>query len=145
MTKATYDTDFYAWTQAQAAALRAHTWDALDIDHLVEELEDVGNEQRHAIASHTRNLLLHLLKWAYQPARRRRSWRSSIRNARIELDWRLTRNPSLRRDLGDVVAWAYPRARRLAVDETGLPLVTFPETCPWTLAQLLDEDWWPEA
>jgi uncharacterized protein DUF29 len=144
MTRATYDTDFYAWTQAQAAALRAHTWDALDIDHLVEELEDVGNEQRHAIASHARNLLLHLLKWVYQPTRRRRSWRSNIRNARIELDWRLTRNPSLRRELGDVVAWAYPRARRLAVDETGLPLATFPETCPWGVDQLLDEDFWPE-
>ena len=27
--------------------------------------------------------------------------------------------------------------------DTGLPLTRFPETCPWTLADVLTDDWWP--
>lgn len=139
-----YEQDFYAWLMTQAAHLRAKAWDALDIDHLAEEIEDLGNEQRHAIASHLRILLLHLLKWAHQPERRGESWRHSINNARAEIDGRLTMSPSLRRQLPAFLAWAYPKARRAAADETGLPLATFPETCPRSLEQLLDEGFLPE-
>lgn len=74
MTTPDYDTDFYAWTQAQVDALRAKDWAALDLPHVIEEIADLGNEQRHAVESHLRILLAHLLKWRYQPQRRRRSW-----------------------------------------------------------------------
>jgi hypothetical protein len=104
-----YEDDFYAWTHAQAAALRAKDWAALDLEHVAEEIESLGNEQRHAVRSHLRVLLWHLLKWAYQPDHS-----------------------------------AYPRARRLASAETGLPLATFPEVCPWPVEQVLDADFWPE-
>jgi hypothetical protein len=137
-----YDTDLYAWTQAQAKALRTKRWEALDLDHLAEEIESLGLQQRHAVDSHLRVLLLHLLTWVYQPMESWTSWRRGI-DARNELDWRLTRNPSLRRNLPVSVAWAYPRAKQLAALETGLPLATFPENCPWSLEQLLDEDFWP--
>jgi hypothetical protein len=139
-----YDTDFYGWTQAQAAALRAKDWAALDLDHVAEEIEALGNEQRHAVRSHLRVLLWHLLKWAYQPDHRSRSWLISIANARAEIADRLEDYPSLRPHVPALLAAAYPRARRLAAAEMGLPLATFPETCPWPLAQVLDEDFWPE-
>jgi hypothetical protein len=144
MTKADYDTDFYTWTQTQAQALRAKDWTALDVDHLAEEIESLGNEQRHAVRSHLRVLLWHLLKWAYQPDHRATSWRTSILNARAEIADRLEDYPSLRPLVPTLLASAYPRARRLAAAETGLPLASFPEACPWPLAQVLDEDFWPE-
>jgi Domain of unknown function DUF29 len=144
MVETGYEQDFYAWLMTQAAHLRAKAWDALDIDRLVEEIEDLGNEQRHAVASHLRILLLHLLKWAYQPERRGESWRHSINNARAEIDGRLTMSPSLRSQLPTLLGWAYPKAQRAAADETGLPPAIFPETCPWSLGQLLDEDFLPE-
>jgi hypothetical protein len=139
-----YEHDFYAWTQAQAAALRAKDLAALDLEHLAEEIESVGNEQRHAVRSHLRVLLWHLLKWASQPDHRSPSWRTSIRNARAEITDRLDDSPSLRPQVPALLTAAYRQARGLAADETGLPLATFPEVCPWPMAQVLDEDFWPE-
>jgi hypothetical protein len=143
MTK--YDEDFYTWTQAQANYLRAGAWVAVDVAHVAEEIEALGNEQRHAVESHLRILLAHLLKWRYQPRRRRRSWQISVLNARAEITRRLDRNPGLQADWEEMLAWAYPKARRLAATETGLPRATFPETCEWERAQILDDDFWPEA
>jgi hypothetical protein len=60
-----YDTDFYAWTQAQATALRAGAWDDVDRAHLAEEIEDVGKSERRALAGHLRVLLTHFLKWEF--------------------------------------------------------------------------------
>jgi hypothetical protein len=140
-----YGHDFYAWTQAQAAALRAKDVAALDLEHLAEEIEALGNEQRHAVRSHLRVLLWHLLKWAYQPDHRSTSWRTSIRNARAEITDRLDDSPSLRPHVPALLTAAYRQARGLATDETGLPLATFPKACPWTIAQVLDEDFWPES
>ena len=140
-----YENDFYQWTQTQAAAIRAKDWPALDLEHVAEEIESLGNEQRHAVRSHLRVLLWHLLMWAYQPEHRSPSWRISIRNARAEITDRLEDYPSLRPCVPSLWPSAYRLARRLAADETGLPLVTFPEACPWPLAQVLDEDFWPEA
>jgi hypothetical protein len=132
MTTPTYDTDFYAWTRQQAAALAAKDWSALDLDHLVEEIERLGSEQEHAVESHLRILLAHLLKWVYQPQRRRRRWQTSVLNAHTEITRRLERNPSLQHAWPEMLAWAYPKARQLAATETGLPRATFPEACPWT-------------
>lgn len=139
-----YDTDFYAWTQQQAQALRAQEAKTLDWDHLAEEIESLGNEQRHAVRSHLRVLLWHLLKWTYQPDHQGSSWRTSILNARAEIADRLDDDPSLRPCVPTLLAAAYPRARRLAAAETGLPLATFPEVCPWPVEQVLDEGFWPE-
>jgi hypothetical protein len=144
MTTPDYDTDFYAWTQAQVDALRAKDWAALDLPHVIEEIADLGNEQRHAVESHLRTLLAHLLKWRYRP-QRRRSWQTSILNARTEITRRLECNPSLQHAWPEMLAWAYPKARHLAASETGLPRATFPEAGPWTIAQLQDEDFLPEA
>ena len=75
MTDTNYDTDFYSWTQAQAALLRAKDWTQADWGHLIKEIESLGDQYRHALQSHLRVLLWHLLKHRYQPARRTPSWR----------------------------------------------------------------------
>jgi hypothetical protein len=144
MTKASYETDFYSWTQAQAAALRAKDWGALDLDNLVEELDALGRSERNALWSHLRILLVHLLKWRYQPERRTRSWRGSITRARQNLARRL-QQPSLRRELSAFITEAYTDARRLAADQTGLPQATFPQMCEWNEEQVQDVDFFPKA
>jgi hypothetical protein len=142
-----YDQDFYAWTQAQAALLRDGKVQALDLAHLAEEIESVGVSERRALGSHLKQLTLHLLKWAYQPSGHQtgHSWRSSIRNARDEIDAIVEYSPSLRREVPALLVRWYPAAVRLASDETGLPLETFPPVCPWQAEQVLDADFWPEA
>jgi Domain of unknown function DUF29 len=140
-----YDADFDAWAQAQAAALRAKNWAALDFEHLAEEVEELRKTERKAVRSQLRRLTSHLLKWAYQPARRSDSWQATITDARrLVADW-LEEDGSLTQELPALFAWAYPRARREAAKDTRLPLATFPEDCPWLIEQVLDEDFWPEA
>jgi hypothetical protein len=145
MTRAAYDADFDAWLQAQVAALRAHQWDALDVEHLVEEVEELRKTERRGVRSQLRLILSHLLKWVYQPDKRTDSWRSTVANGRILVQEDLEDSPSLARELDTLATWAYPRARRDAAKETGLPLATFPEACPWPLVQVLDEDFWPQG
>jgi peptidoglycan/xylan/chitin deacetylase (PgdA/CDA1 family) len=144
MPSPTYDTDFYTWTQTQAEALRTKNLAALDLEHLAEEIESLGIADEHAITRHLQRLVLHLLKWRYQPTHRTPSWRRSIRQSRDAIADRIERSPGLRDYPAGRLPLAYRRARRDAAEETGLPLTTFPEVCPWPLAQVLEEDFWPE-
>jgi hypothetical protein len=144
---ALYDQDFYAWTQAQAALLEARQFDALDIVHLVDEVTSLGASERRALSSHLIILVLHLLKWCYQPDGRltSHSWSDSIRQARIQIDLLIETSPSLRPLLPGILTRYYPKARRLAADETHLALATFPEACPWSIDHLLNYDFFPES
>jgi len=140
-----YEQDFYTWTQEQAAFLRKGAVQELDLPNLAEEVESLGISQKHALASHLRNLMMHLLKWHYQPSGRQmgHSWQSSIINARDEIATILEDLPSLQQQGEGLVTRRYPAARRLAQSETGLPLATFPETCPWSKSEVLDPHFWP--
>jgi hypothetical protein len=144
MTTPDYDTDFYAWAAQQAAALRAKDWAALDLEHLAEEVEDLRKTERRGVQSQLRLMFSHLLKWAFEPARRSESWRATIANGRVLVQEALEDLPSLARELPALATAAYPRARRDAAKDTGLPLATFPETCPWPVEQVLDADFYPE-
>jgi hypothetical protein len=139
----TYDTDFYRWTQTQAAALRAKDFAALDLGNLAEEIESLGRSDRRAVVCHLERLLLHLLKWREQPQGRGPSWRSTIRHARREIGKLLAESPSLHDYPARQMAAAYRHAREDAADATGLPLTTFPEACPWAPEQVWDADFWP--
>jgi hypothetical protein len=139
-----YDRDFYAWLMTNAELLRQGRLSEIDAEHIAEELEDMGKSERRALESWLRVLILHLLKWQHQPTLRGPSWQQSMDNARDENERRHVDSSSLRPRLGELVAARYPNARKNAMRETGLPLATFPETCPFTLDQLLDEGWWPE-
>ena len=139
-----YETDFYTWTQTQAEALRAKDWAALDLEHLAEEIEDVGNSVRFALESQLVRLLLHLLKVAYDPAARpRRGWRVTVANAREEIAKRAT--GGLHRHPAAYLPDAYRQARRNAALALDRPLADVPEACPWSVEQVLDEDFWPEG
>lgn len=147
-----YDSDFYAWTERQAEALRrlarrnpelAYEL-ALDFANLIEEVEDLGRATKRAIETRLELLLLHLAKWRWQPERRSRSWRRTIEEQRRRIPRLLRKNPGLKPKLPGMLPEAWEAAREDAADETELPLETFPEACPFTLEQVLDPDWWPE-
>jgi Domain of unknown function DUF29 len=142
---ALYDQDFYAWTQEQAALLREGAVQDLDLTNLAEEIESLGKSDRRALGSHLRNLVMHLLKWQYQPGGRLtgHSWESSILNARAEITELVEDSPSLERELPGLLTRWYALARQQAAAETRLPLPTFPTTCPWPLTQVRDPDFWP--
>jgi hypothetical protein len=141
-----YEQDFYAWTQATVALVQAGKWHEIAPDSLTEELQDLGVSQYNAVSSDLYQVLLHLLKWQYQPARHvdSHSWRDSIVEHRDRIDRLCTRSPSLQRHLPAMLQEEYPRARRRASVQTSLPVRTFPEACPWTVVQVLDTDFWPE-
>jgi hypothetical protein len=140
-----YDTDFYAWTQEQVRLLRNGRLEALDLTHLIEEIEDLGKREKRSVASHLAVLLGHLLKWRYQPAYpHKKSWRATINTQRRAVLKLLRDNPSLCPQLPEFIADAYPDAIDLAVAETPLDYEVFPKTCPWTEQEILG-DFWPEA
>jgi hypothetical protein len=136
-----YESDLYEWTKEQADALRRRASNALDWDHLAEEIESIGTSQRSEIRARLKVLLVHLLKWKHQPELQCGSWRGSIREARDQIDDLLDDNPSLRAYPAECLAKAYPRARMKALDETGL--LRLPEDCPWTIDEILADDFLP--
>ena len=137
-----YDADLYAWTREQAALLRSRAANELDYDNLAEEIESLGRSEKREIASRLENLLVHLLKWRYQPEERSNSWRASIRDARVELERVLDDNPSLRALPAERLPKAFANARAKALDETGL--YRLPDECPWSADQVLSNEFWPD-
>ena len=145
MSASLHDADFYTWTGQQAELLRAGHYAALDTAHLIEELESMGARERRELETRLSVLLQHLLKWRYQPERRGTSWRNTIKIQRIDAGRVLADNPGLRARLPELLASAYDRARILASDETGLDETDFPERAPFSLEQVMNSDFWPEA
>ncbi len=144
MTASLYETDYYAWTLRQAELLRGGNLAEADLQHLAEEIEDMGRNLKRELESRLKVLLAHLLKWQYQPGYRGNSWRYSIEEQRNELSDHLHDNPSLRAKLPEALARGYRNALTLAAREIGLTKDRFPPECPWTLEQVLDSDFWPE-
>lgn len=140
----TYEQDVVAWADQQAALLRAGRFDLLDIEHLAEEIEDVGKSEQRELASRMAVLLAHLLKWQCQPSRRGASWQATIRVQRKALAAHLASVPSLKAMLRDPSWWTriWADAVAKAIAETGL--AAFPDECPWTLDRILDPAWLPD-
>jgi cobyrinic acid a,c-diamide synthase len=139
-----YDTDVYTWAMKQADALRRRSANEVDWDNVAEEIESVGKGELRELRSRYLVLLTHLLKWLYQPENRGASWQTTIAIQRLDAADVLAENPGLKPLRDEAFAFAYRRARLEAAKETGLPLETFSETNPFTLAQAMDEDFFPQ-
>ena len=138
-----YDTDVIAWANEQAALLRAGDFAALDLEHIADEVEDVGKSEQRELESRMAVLLAHLLKWSLQPEQRETSWRVTIDGQRKRVLRRLAKTPSLKSELADHEWWEIVWAD--AVDhmnrETGLE--DSPVACPWSGEQILDPAFYP--
>ena len=140
-----YDEDFYVWAGSQAQLLREGRYDELDMEHLIEEVEDLGGALKRSVRSRARTIMEHLLKLEHSPARDPRlSWRETIRTQRSELLGDLT--PSLQRTLADELSDLYDRARHDAEaslrDHGEHAADALPNTCPYTPDQITG-DWLP--
>jgi hypothetical protein len=139
-----YDQDFYGWTQEQADLLKAGRLDDLDIANLIEEVESMGRNEKRELQGRLTVLLVHLLKWQYQPARRGRSWQLTIEAQRENCFDVLDDNPSLKPKLDAILLRSYSKARIMASQETGMDKNDFPITCPWNYNQITDNAYYPD-
>ena len=138
-----YEKDIVAWANEQASFIRAGRFDLLDLEHLAEEIEDVGKSEKRELASRMALLLSHLLKWQFQSGRRGASLQRTIKEQRKEILYDLKETPSLKPLLNDAewndMIWG--KAVGIAASETGLDV--FPEVCTWTTEQILDQEFFP--
>jgi hypothetical protein len=139
-----YEQDFYLWLAQQAALLREGHLHELDVANLLDEIEDMGRSAKKAIKSNLLVLLTHLLKFQFQPDERSSGWHGSIVEHRRRLRDDFEESPSLRPYAAEVFGRAYADAREQASAETGLPLRSFPRSCPYTLEQTLDARFLPD-
>jgi Domain of unknown function DUF29 len=142
---AAYDEDFVAWTEEQARLLRAGEFALLDTENLAEEMEDMGKSIRRELRNRLAVLMMHLLKWRYQPAYRSPSWSATIREQREQIADLLDESPSLRTLPDRDLAKTYKSAITKAVRDTGLPETSFPTECPFTPEQILAADFLPDG
>lgn len=140
-----YDRDFYGWANEQAALLRAGNLTAADIEHIAEEIESMGRGEQQQLENRLAVLLLHLLKWQFQPNLRGNSWRLTVKEQRARIIRHLRKNPSLQSVLNETLADAYSDALIGAERETGLAETAFPAVCPWTFEQIIDQAFWPDG
>ncbi|EXJ14923.1 DUF29 domain-containing protein [Imhoffiella purpurea] len=139
-----YETDFHAWANEQVALLRDGRLSEADVDNIIEEIDSMGRSEKRELVNRLVVLLLHLLKWRFQPGLRGNSWRLSIKEQRLRLESHLADNPSLKSKLDESIGRAYRLAMIEAERETGLPESTFPSECPFSFEHIMDEGFWPE-
>lgn len=140
--QALYDHDFNLWIQRHILLLKEARFSEIDTTHLIEELEDMAKSDARELVSRLIILIAHLLKWQHQPEIQGNSWLSSIIEQRAQILFLLEELPSFNNKMSEAIHKAYPKAREVAVKETGLS--AFPEQCPYNEKQLLDEDFYPD-
>lgn len=139
-----YETDFLRWIETTVEKLRDRDYSNVDWENLIEEIETMGRSERKSLKSNLVIVLLHLLKWQYQPERRSGSWKGSIAEHRLRIRDELKDSPSLKPYLEEVFAQCYADAIVRASAETGLPAEVFPPSCPYTSTEVLDAGFLPE-
>jgi hypothetical protein len=139
-----YETDYLKWIDTTIEKLRLQDYSNIDWENLIEEIEDMGRSERKSLKSNLIVVLTHLLKWQYQPEFRSGSWKGSIVEHRRRIREALSDSPSLKPYLEEVFAGCYLDAVEQASAETGLPVETFPQECPYTSAEVLNSNFLSE-
>jgi len=139
-----YDQDFYLWIETTAQQLKEGRFSEVDLENLVEEIESMGRSEKRALESNLVILLMHLLKYKYQPERRTNSWLSTIFEHRRRLNKHLQDSPSLKNYFAENFMECYQDARHLAALETGLSLDTFPIESFLTVDECLNQEFLPD-
>jgi hypothetical protein len=142
---ATRETDRAAWASATASLLEDHDFESLDVAGLAEEMRLLSAADYHELQSRLRILIIHLLKWSYQPRKRSRSGLVTIGTQRVEIETLLEQSPSLRTRLrSKELLKIWQRAADLAATETGIDMEKFPSACVWDLkTEILAAGWLP--
>lgn len=141
-----YDKDFYEWTQRTSELIRQRLFSDIDFEHVADEIADMGRRDQREVRSRMIVLIMHLLKWQLQPELREQStWRATIVEQRRELHLVFTDSPSLKPIPGKELERLFRRAVKDAAAETGISQDKFPQQCPFSAEQVLDDSFWPGA
>lgn len=134
-----YETDFVLWSEKTAQLIRNRLFDQVDWENVAEEIESLSRSDRRALRSQVKRVIVHMLKWHYEPERRTISWEVIIDDGRDQIQQLIKDSPSLIPTLLDIIQYCYPNAVRQASKETGLPQQKFPPSCPFDIHQLLGD------
>jgi hypothetical protein len=148
-----YDQDFNLWVEQTIHHLQHQNFVSLDLEHLIEELQTLGKSEKKSLRSNLMILIAHLLKLTIQfdvPETMKMSWYRSVAEHRKRVLIDIKDTPSLKTFLPTALTQAYPDARDLAIREskfasfgiTPPPEDCYPLMCPFSLEQLLDEDFY---
>lgn len=140
-----YNKDFYTWILHNVALIRAGKFSEIDSEHIAEELESMGRSERRELISRLVILMVHLLKWKFQPVKRSKSWKYTIKEQRIQLVDLLEESPSLINELALKLNHAYEQAIFVAIRETGMDECDFPKKCQFSLEECLDHEFFPDG
>lgn len=142
--KKIYDQDFNQWLEITANLLKQKKFKALDLENLIIEIESMGKSNKRELKSRLIILIMHLLKWKYQPEKRSQSWLSTINEQRLQIELLLEQNPSLKPQIQPIIEKYYSKARKIASQETNLNLSLFPSEIPFNTNSILESDFFPE-
>ena len=144
-----YEDDFYVWLLSQAAALKERRFRDVDLENLIEEVEALAGSLRRELRNRLKLILVHLLKWQFQPSKRSNSWDLTLSEQRDQVQQLLEQSPSLRQQVSELTAKTFAAAAKTAGKEMKLDQSQweqiFPTDCPWTPEQILDEEYLPNG
>lgn len=144
MTTTLYETDFNLWIEQTVNQLKNGQIQDLDLENLIEEIESMGRSDKREIKTRLIVLIMHLLKWKYQPKKQTTSWIATINEQRRQIKVVLKDSPSLKPYIQNEIDDCYQDARKDAEKETKLSIEIFPLECPFTQEQILDPDYFPQ-
>ncbi|MGK7876128.1 MAG: DUF29 domain-containing protein [Xenococcaceae cyanobacterium] len=151
-----YEQDYHLWLEETISAIRERRFNDVDWENLLEELVDMGKADKNALASNVKILLAHLLKLMVQsdaPWEMKKSWYNSVDEHRERVNDSVANIPSLKTYLTEAVTKSYPGARKLAIKEGSRAKYgvrkpsenEYPLECPFSLEELLNEDFYGEG
>ncbi|BAZ52797.1 hypothetical protein NIES4103_54620 [Nostoc sp. NIES-4103] len=142
--QALYETDYLQWIETIVEKLQSQDYANVDWENLIEEIADMGRSERRSLKSNLIVILVHLLKWQFQPENRSGSWEGSIIEHRRRVNEGLHDSPSLKSYLESIFAECYAQAVKQAKAETGLTIEFFPILCPYELLEVTNDEYLPD-
>ncbi|MBD2492977.1 DUF29 domain-containing protein [Nostoc sp. FACHB-280] len=139
-----YNTDYLQWIETTVEKLQNHDYANVDWENLIEEIADIGRSERRSLKSNLIVILVHLLKWQFQPKHKSGSWEASIIEHRRRINEALHESPSLNSYIDSIFAECYSQAIKQAKAETGLPIESFPSICPYKILDVINDEYLPE-
>ncbi len=138
-----HDEDVYGWAIHTANLLRNKKMSEVDFDNIIEEIEVLGRSEQHELTNRLSLIIMHLLKWHYQPEKRTRSWQLTLEEQRIQAKLCLKVSPSLNSKLNEILENAYEIGKIKAKKETDLDENVFPQHCPYTFEEIMSDAFYP--
>ena len=140
-----YEQDFNLWLETMVNLLKENRLDELDLENLAEEIQSLPHREQDILEENLEIILMHLLRWKYQPETWSNSWIIMIDLSRKRIYQCLLQSPSLQEYFHDVLDECYKHARKMVTIETGASLETFPEINPFAEDEILDRTFLPDG